>query len=108
MMDLDFISGDFLYEDLPRERQYLAKYFVGPVERRFLVYYITFNKLYQKKEDFLTFYNNFISHTGHCCSTRWVRQLLARIVNIEEALDKASKDFDLSLVGMIKAGHYKI
>lgn len=106
-MDLDFISGNFLYEELPRDKEYLAKYFDGPVEKRFLVYYLTFSSLHTKKEDFLTFYENFVNHTGHACSTRWVRKLVKRLATIEEELQAASKSFDLDKVGLIKSGNFK-
>lgn len=102
--DLIFLAGDFLYGDLPPEKDYLRYYFKGAAERAFISYYFLFPSLYQRGKDFLPFYVNFSDHTGICCSDRWIRKLLVRLLKIEETLAKAEKDFDITLVGNIKSG----
>ena len=107
-LDFNFISGDFLYEDLPKNREYLNKYFVNNAEKRFVNYYLIFSKLYRRDEDFVTFYKNFIDHTGNLYSDRWVRKLIQRIIILEETLEKAVKSFDLDTVALIKSGNFKV
>jgi len=102
-MDLDFVAGNFLHGDLPPGKEYLLHYFRGEAEKAFLSYYFLFSQLYVEGQ-FITFYNNFCDHTGICCSTRWVRKLLVRVVKIEAALVVADKSFDPVRVGEIKSG----
>jgi len=104
-MELEFVAGNFIYGDLPPEKDYLKHYFKGRAERVFASYYANFSRLYTDGQ-FKTFYTNFTDHTGVCCSTRWIRKLLARIKKIETALSEADKNFNLSLVGEIKSGKY--
>lgn len=102
-MDLEFLAGDFLYGDLPAGKEYLGFYFEGGVERAFLSYVSVFPHNYTK-DSFKSFYDRFRDHTGVVCTTRWVRKLLRRLINIEKALEEASKNFDLERVGQIKSG----
>jgi hypothetical protein len=104
MDDLVFLAGDFLYGDLPQEKEYLQYYFKGMAEKAFVSYYFLFPKLYKRGKDFVSFYVNFSDHTGICCSDRWVSKLLVRLLKIEEALAKAEKEFDIVLIGNIKSG----
>lgn len=103
MNDLSFIAGEFLLGDLPQDKEYLAHYFSGEVEHVFLSYYFMSPHVYTK-DPFKKFYDRFFDHTGMNCSTRWVRKLLRRIIDIETALSQASKDFDVTRVGEIKSG----
>lgn len=59
MKDLQFISGEFLDYDLPKELKYLGKYFKTRLQRVFLRFYLTFGNL-----------KNFTDHTGFRCSER--------------------------------------
>jgi hypothetical protein len=102
-MDLDFVAGNFIYGDLPKDKEYLSHYFNTDVERAFLSYFFTFPSLYRDTQ-FRVFYHSFCDHTGYFYSTRWVRKLLVRLNKIEKALMEAEKNFDLSRVGEIKGG----
>jgi hypothetical protein len=106
MEDMKFIAGNYLYGDLPPGKEYLQHYFGGEVERAFLSYYFTFPHQY-KSMPFQKFYQNFCDHSGHCCSTRWVRKLLARFDKIENALKEAQSDITedaLKRVAEIRSG----
>lgn len=102
-MDMEFLAGNFLYGDLPPEKEYLQYYFKGPAERSFVSYYFLFPNLYVEG-NFMPFYIGFSDHTGACCSTRWVRKLLERLKKIETALAEAESNFDINLIGDIKSG----
>lgn len=104
MNDLIFISGDFLYGDLPQGKEYLSHYFQGEVEKIFLSYFFFSSHVY-KKDSFIDFYENFCDHSGRMCSTRWVRKLLNRINRIESDLNEANKVFDFAKIGEIKSGN---
>jgi hypothetical protein len=103
MNDMEFIAGDFLHGDLPSDKDYLGHYFKGEIERAFLSYYFTFPDLY-KEGDFMPFYNGFCEHTGHSCSTRWVRKLLVKLTLVQKELKDAERNFNLIRVGEIKSG----
>lgn len=105
MIDNNFISGDFLFGDLPPNKDYFQYYFKGDAEKAFVSYYYFFPEMFADKL-LVTSYNNFCDHTGICCSIRWVGKLLTRIHRIEQTLDKAEKDFDINLIGDIKSGNY--
>lgn len=102
-MDMEFIAGNFLYGDLPPEKEYLQYYFKGKAEKAFISYYFLFPSVYVEG-CFKPFYINFCDHTGMCCSTRWVRRLLTRVKKIEKELAKAESEFDIELIGDIKSG----
>lgn len=108
MTDLEFVSGNFFYDELPRSKEYLNAYFKTVLEKRILLYYLTFPNLYRRDEEFLTFYRNFSDHTGYVCSTRWVRKLIKRIRYLEDTLLMASKSFDLDTVSKIKSGNFDV
>lgn len=103
MIDLAFLAGDFLHGDLPVGKEYLSHYFNGEAERAFLSYVTVFPHTYTE-DSFKSFYLRFTDHTGINCSTRWVRKLCRRLIDIERALVEASKNFDLERVGAIKSG----
>jgi hypothetical protein len=92
-----------MYGDIPPGKEYLSYYFDGEVERAFLSYIFIFPHVYMK-DSFKTFYDRFIEHTGLVCTDRWIRKLMRRLTDIENALQEASKSFDLDRVGRIKSG----
>lgn len=103
MRDLDFIAGNYLYGDLPFEKDYLRHYFTSELERLFVGYHILFGSIYEK-EGFLRYYNLFQNHTGYLCSTRWLRVLLRRYKDIEKELEEAYRKTDLDMISRIKIG----
>lgn len=105
MRDLKFIAGNYLYGDVPLEKEYLILYYTSDLERKFLSYCLMFFDVYLA-EGFLRFYNNFTDHTGHSCSRRWVRKLLKRYKELELSLFNAYKIADLTEITKIKSGQY--
>ena len=103
-IDLKLISGDFLYDDLPSDKEYLRKYFPSEIQNRFLVYYVNFRELKGSK---LFFARSFVDHTGIYCDDKWVCKLIARIEHIEKAVSLAQKQFDLEKLAQLKCGTYK-
>lgn len=103
MRDLDYAAGNFLFGDLPPDKEFLRHYFTSELETLFLSYHVLLGDLYQK-EGFLRYYNLFRDHTGCLCSTRWLRKLLKRYRDIEKALDEASAKPDLPMMSRIKIG----
>ena len=107
MLDLEFISGNFLYDDLSSDKEFLRQYFKTKLEIRFLVYYFTFCDLYTFL-GFQVFLQNFIDHTGFACSRRWLQLLLQKVKFVEQALIKASKAADFAALSEIRSGKFHL
>lgn len=105
-MDLDLLGGAFLKCWLPRDKQFLAKYFPTPTEKLFLSYYLHFGKI-SEEYNVRILYQNFIDHTGYYCSEQWFHFLLKRITAVLSSLKKAEQSMDLNEVEKIKTGKYK-
>jgi hypothetical protein len=103
MKDLVFIAGNFLFGDIPSDKEFLCHYFTSDLEKLFLSYYLALESLYQQ-EGFLRFYESFCDHTGFSCSRRWIRKLLKKYKTIEETMNNAYLKSDLSMISKIKVG----
>jgi hypothetical protein len=103
MRDLDYAAGNFLFGDIPSDKEWLRQYFTSELETLFLSYHVLLGDLYPK-EGFLRYYNLFRDHTGCLCSTRWLRKLLRRYRDIETALAEAYAKPDLPMISRIKIG----
>jgi len=97
--ELEFISGRIFDPELPKERQYLWKYFRTHVQRVFIKYYLTFGS-----------YTRFTDHTGHYCSKRWMRHLkrkLQRILKAHEKAREAALTGNFEILARIESGKHK-
>ena len=92
--DLIFLSGDFSY--LPKEKQYLSKYFKTEIQAAFLSYFFLFGN-----------YENFVDHTGISCQIRYLKILHSRLLKIESAHQNAKKTIDLTNLALIEAGKFR-
>ena len=100
MKDLKFLAGVFFEEELPKDRQFLFRYFKSKLEKQFLRYYYCFGE-----------YRHFIDHTGYYCQTRWLRILEKRLKRLEGAFIKAKQEAfnsDSLTLGQIQRGKYKL
>jgi len=100
MRDLDFISGDFLDHEIPREKQYLLKYFTTDVQVAFLRYALVF-------EDTKLFKD----HTGHFCSDRLKFRLLARFKQLTKLHAQAKgvlTEESLNDIQLLESGQYPL
>jgi hypothetical protein len=82
--------------ELPKEKNYLFKYFRKDVQQYFLKYFFVFNN-----------FDNFVDHTGLYCQVRWLKILHKKLVNIELLHKKAKENMDLELLSKIESGKYK-
>lgn len=103
MKDLELLAARFLTCDLPKHKEYLRKYFTGPIQERLVVYYLTFP---YDDGNFKRFYQNFIDHTGIFCSERWVYLLIDRVKKVEARLARAEVDKDHETVALVRMGKY--
>ena len=76
--DLDFISGQFFDQEVPKKQKYLLKYFKTDLQLAFLRYYLTFHE-----------HRNFVDHTGHWCDNRTRWKLQAKYQKLVETYDQA-------------------
>jgi len=96
MKDLMFLSGAFFDTEIPKDQQFLLKYFKTDLQRAFLRYYLAVEVVI-----------NFVDHTGYYCSDRYLWQQQARLLNVLDAHKQAKENFDLDLVWKIESGKYK-
>ena len=100
MRDLDFISGEFLELEIPKEKRYLKKYFTGKIQVAFLRYYLVFGNC-----------KNFRQHTGYRCSDNLCVRLENRYKKLTKLYDDAKASFTeegLNLLQLIEVGKYNL
>lgn len=100
MRDLDVISGRFFEYDIPREKQYLLKYFTTDLQVAFLRYYLIFGES-----------RMFVEHTGHYCSERLRFRLLARarrLMDLHEQARRAMTEESLATLQLLESGLYPL
>lgn len=98
--DLNFVSGNFLDMEIPKEKQYLLKYFTTDVQRAFLRYCLTFGDVRLFKE-----------HTGYYCSDRLKFRFLSRFRRLVKLHDDAKSSLteeSLSILHTIESGQYPL
>lgn len=95
--DLKFVSGEFFELVLPKEKQYLLRYFDSDDQKIFLYYYHTFRRI-----------DRFTEHTGLVFTSRWLKILRSRYELLEEAYDNAKEMGDFSKVAEIQQGVFPI
>ncbi len=100
--ELILITGKFK-EDLPKEKQYLQKYFKTEIQLQFVKYYLLF------KTDVITkdYTQQFIAHTGFDVATRFLIKLKLKLDELIEQREMAKNDFDFEKVALIESGKYK-
>ena len=97
--DLDFISGKFFDHDVPKDKQYLLKYFTTDLQVAFLRYYFVFGHT-----------RNFVDHTGYFCSKMLLSKLGKRFRDLIEAHAIAKADFTeggMEVLAAIEEGKYR-
>ena len=98
MKDLEFISGNFLDHEVPKNKRYLLKYFKTDLQLAFLRYYLVFGR-----------HLNFVDHTGHYCSRRtlWILQSKYHcIVDTYEKAKKALTEEGMEMIHKIESGKF--
>lgn len=96
--DLDFISGLFLTYQIPKERQYLLKYFTNPLQVAFLRYYSVTGKI-----------ANFTDHTGFYCSERLLYRFQHRYLQFIQIYDDAKRsltEVGMETIDLIESGSF--
>jgi|LakMenE18May11ns_1017448.scaffolds.fasta_scaffold9686901_3 hypothetical protein len=99
MRDLNFISGNFLDYEIPKDKKYLLKYFKNDLQLAFLRYYLVFGTR-----------KNFTDHTGHKCAESLQKKLEKRCQNLIELYDKSKSSFTeegLKVMQLIESGKFK-
>ena len=97
IIELQFLAGDFFDFVLPKEKQYLFRYFTTNIEKQFIKYYFCFGE-----------YECFTDHTGLYCQKRWLGILKLRLDELLAAHAAAKREIDLELLAYIESGGYKL
>jgi len=97
MKDAVFLAGLFFDYDVPRDKQFLFKYFRTPLERQFVRYYLCFGEV-----------ENFVDHTGYFCQQRWVRLLKKRMDNLLRIHETYKNNFELDKLRELEEGRLKV
>jgi coproporphyrinogen III oxidase len=95
--ELKFIGGVFFDYVLPKEKNYLFRYFRTDIEKAFLRYYYCFGE-----------YEFFCDHTGYRCQQRWLKLLLKRHDRLVAIHAKAKSNADFDLLSLLESGKYKL
>lgn len=97
MRDLDFVSGKFFEYEIPKDKQYLLKYFATELQEAFLRYMFVFGE-----------WSCFREHTGFRARLDFLKKLEFKFVKLQEVHKKATLEFDLDLKWKIESGNYHI
>ena len=93
---MTLIGGRFLDEPIPKEKQYLYRYFTTDVQRLYVRYFFDFNC-----------YLHFVEHTGIYRSRRWLKRMKHRLQAIESAYEQAREDGNFELLTEILTGSWR-
>ena len=96
MKDALFLAGVFFNFDVPRDKQFLFKYFRTAIEKQFVKYYLCFGDI-----------DNFVDHTGYFCQKRWIVMLKKRMDKILSVYREYKNNFELEKLREIESGRYK-
>jgi len=96
MKESQFLAGAFLNTEVPKEKNFLFKYFRSPLEQQFVKYYLCFGEI-----------EYFIEHTGNYCQKRWLRILQKRFDKIVVFHNQCRENMELELLEKIENGRYK-
>lgn len=97
MKELAFIGGLFFDFVLPKEKNFLFRYFRTDIEKAFLRYYYCFGE-----------YEFFSDHTGYSCQQRWLKLLKIRHDRLLAVHAEAKKEADFEQLARIESGKYKL
>lgn len=97
MKEALFLAGVFFDYEIPREKQFLLRYFRSPLEQQFVKYYLCFGEI-----------DNFVDHTGFFCQKRWVRILHKRIDKLINVHNEYKKNLELDKLRELEDGRYKL
>jgi hypothetical protein len=98
--DLDFISQRWATVELPKEKQYLLKYFDTDLQAALVKYVHVYGTT-----------DNFTDHTGIPCQPRYLKALYNRLQRLEAAHRQAKSSLDedsLKTLALIESGKYKL
>jgi len=98
-LDLEIISGNFVDGNInvPKNKQYLLKYFQSDIQQQFVRYYLSFGSI-----------EHFVDHTGEFCKRRWLEVLAVRFKKLESTLKEAKKNMDFTTVAEIESGNFVV
>ena len=104
--DAKLIRADFNIPKFSSEFSYLKNYFQTSLPICFVKYYFEFNEMLSEMS-IEAFCLQFIDHSGMCCSTDRLRYLLKRIILLTNLEKKATIEFDLDTLMIIKDGKFR-
>lgn len=96
MKEVEFLAGVFFNLEIPREKNYIFKYFRSPLEKQFVRYYLCFEEI-----------EYFTPHTGYRCQLRWLKELKKRFDYITQYHRTCKFNMDLDLLKKIEDGKCK-
>ncbi len=97
--NLKMIAGNFL-DELPKDKQYLYKYFVSEIQHAYIKYCHIFGNEVRVKE--------FMSHTGYVITYRYLVYLRKMYGKIEQAHKEAKNNFDFNMINKIENGEFDV
>lgn len=98
--DLKLIAANFFDLEIPKEKRYLLKYFVGKLQVTFLRYYMIFGN-----------YRNFCEHTGFKCSSNLKFRLEKRFLGLTQLYENCKKNLtedSIKTINLIESGKFNL
>jgi hypothetical protein len=93
MTDLQFLSGEFLDYEVPKDKRWLFKYFKTTIQKQFLAFYIEFEDIYMFKQ-----------YTGIVVSKRALERLVIKYDILIKLKDQSKSEFELEKLWKIESG----
>lgn len=84
-------------QPVPKDKQWLSKYFKTDVKTAFLKYMLTFGSAF-----------HFMEHTGFRCDLRYVKRMKRLFFLLEDRHEKARSNLDFEAVADLEMGNFRI
>lgn len=91
------MSNNYLYQELPKDKKFLLKYFKGDLQNSYVRYVVFFGS-----------HNNFMDHTGIKITESWLKKLESKYKDLIylHSLSKSLSNF--ALLSELESGDLKL
>lgn len=93
--DKEYFFGEA--KELPKDKQFLAKYFVTDEQKAFLRHYVTFGE-----------HKQFAQRSGVPVTQRWLHRNFKKLQLLEQLHAQAKEEMDFDRLALIESGKYKL
>ena len=95
--DCLFLGNNYLFEEIPKEKRFLLKYFKGEIQQKYIRYILFFG------DD-----KNFMDHTGIKCTKIWLKKLENKYKDLVYLHGLVKSSADLETLSKLESGELKV